>query len=145
MNDYLAVMRQLTAMNTADADLTMAAAYGYAERQDDQKRMLQSALNKHPADPAHIIFQLAQLARQNGQRDLAETQLQQCARLDPKNPLYHLEIGNLYMQRRGEGDRIQRAIAEYTQLSRLSPKEVVAYQQLGVAYARERGLDAGGS
>ena len=135
IDDYLTIMRQLTSTHTADADLTMAAAYGYADRPDEQRQMLQSALNKHPADPAQVTFQLSQLSRQNGQRDLAETQLQQCTRLDPQNPLYPLELGNLYMQRRGEGDRTQRAIEEYNRLSRLSPKEVVAYQQLGVAYA----------
>ncbi len=134
VNDYLAVMKQLTSAHTADAELTMAAAYGYADRLGDQQKMLQSALNKHPADPTQVHFQLAQVALQQGRRDSAEAELQQCVRLAPDNPLYHQELGKVYLERRGEGDRLDRAIEEYNQLSRLTPNEVVAYQQLGVAY-----------
>ncbi|HLK59521.1 MAG TPA: tetratricopeptide repeat protein [Chthonomonadaceae bacterium] len=135
MDDYLDTVRQLTTSHTAEADVTMANAYGVADRLQEQVQFLKSALTKKPSNPAAIYQLLSQVALRKGLRAEAEPELEQAVTLDPKNVNYHLQLGDLYLERRSEGDRLQRALREFKQVTQLSPGETVGFQKLGVAYA----------
>ena len=134
IDDYLNTMKQLTASHTAEADVTMSNAYGVADRLQEQIQYLKSALTKDPRDPAAIHQLLSQVALRKGLRDEAEKELEQAAALDPKKSDYHLQLGDLYLARRSEGDRLQRAINEFKQVTLLSPDETIGYHKLGIAY-----------
>lgn len=134
MKDYIAVMQQMTSSNSASDDITMAGAYGAADRLEDQTRALKSALEKSPADPAKVHSLLSQVADRQGLRDEAEAEMQKAIALKPNVPGYHSSLGSLYLERRSDGNRLTRAIEEYKRLIQLDPYEVEGYQQLGIAY-----------
>ena len=143
MDDYLAVTRQLASHHNAEEDITLANAYGAAEHLEDQRQTLKTALAEHPKDPAKVHILLSEVALKKGLREEAETELEQAIALDPKKSLYHRDLGNLYYERRSQGDRLQRAIREFEQVVRLDPDEVTGYQMLGMAQAAAGDLHRG--
>jgi len=140
MREYLAVISQETAPGSAEDDVTMATAFGAADRPDDQTRLLKRALSKSPKNPANIYLQLSQVASKQGLRDEAEEDLKKAIGLQPDIPGYRASLGTLYMERRSEGGRLDKAIEEFKALNRLDPNEPVGYQQLGIAYAAKGDL-----
>ena len=143
MDDYLAVTRQLASRHTAEEDVTLANAYGIAERLEEQRQTLKAALANHPKNPAQVHILLSEVALKKGLREEAEAELEQAIALEPKNSLYHRDLGNLYYERRSQGDRLQRAIREFEQVVRLDPDEVTGYQMLGMAQAAAGDLHRG--
>lgn len=135
IKEYLAAITQMTAGHIAEDDIALGNAYGLADQLTDQVRLLKSALAKNPKNPANVHLLLSDVALRKGLRDEAESELEQAKDLEPNNPLYHLELGKLYYERRNSGDRLQRAIREFTLYTQLDPSEVEGYQKLGIAYA----------
>jgi tetratricopeptide (TPR) repeat protein len=135
MDEYLAAMRQVADRKSAEDDVLMANAYGVADKLVEQRQMLKSALDKKPKDPAAVHYLLSQVALRKGLRDEAESELEQAAALAPRNTTFHLELGSLYYERRGSGDRLQKAIHEFTTATQIDPFEVKGYQRLGLAHA----------
>lgn len=142
--EYLAAIMQMTSAHTAEDDIALAKAYGLADQLKEQTSLLKSALGKNPKNPADVHLQLSDVALRKGLRDEAETELVQAKTIEPNNPLYHLELGKLYYERRNTGDRLKRALREFTLYTQLDPSEVVGYQKLGIAYAAAGDLQRAG-
>lgn len=132
--EYLQTLKRLATSNTLEDLLILASAYDNADRLEEEIATLRRALNATPTAPARIHALLAQVALRKGRHDEAEAELRLCTGLRPNNPDYHLQLGNLYLERRNEANRLQRAIQEFDAALQLDENEVSAYQRRGLAY-----------
>jgi len=94
----------------------LARLYGQNDRPDAAETILRTLLQSHPAD-ADVHFRLAVLCHRQGRLDEALQLYRQAVGLGPENPLYHLNLGNVYA---GLGD-LKEAERSFTEALRLRP------------------------
>ena len=140
LKEYVAAMKEVTSAGTAEDDVNMAAAYGAADMPNDQIMMLKRALTKKPKSPASIYKLLSDVADKQGMRDDAESYISEAIKLKPNAVSYHLTLAEMYMERRNEGGRLDKAIQEYKTAMKLDRYEVIVYQRIGIAYAAKGDL-----
>jgi len=85
-------------------------------------------------DSAQVCFSHALKSKQEGQVLEAERLFQKAIELEPENPDYHFELGNLYI----EHNNLPGARIELEQATMINPSNVPALYNLGLVY-RELG------
>jgi predicted Zn-dependent protease len=90
-------------------------------------------MEKEPKLAPLAHYTIAQTMLKRGLRDEAEKELELAIAADPQNAEYHAQLGSVYFERRLNGDRLKKAIAEQQQAIRLDPQEASGFQNLGIA------------
>lgn len=138
MSEYLEAMRKAHPGDSAQDCMDLADAYQKADLLDKQVEYLRKALARDPRRGAEVHSLIADTLARRGLPDQAEREMELAVAADPSNPENHTQLGNLYLQRRSSGDRLRKAIREYSEAVRLEPGESSGYQNLGVAYSAAR-------
>ena len=86
-------------------------------------------------ETSQVHFLHALKAKQEGNFLEAEGLFRQAINLEPQNPDFHFELGNLYLER----ENPDAAVREFVQALMISPAHFPAHFNLGLAY-RELGL-----
>jgi tetratricopeptide (TPR) repeat protein len=86
-------------------------------------------------DVAQIHFFHALKAKEEGDYLEAERLFRRAVNLEPQNPDYHFELGNLYIERK----YLELARREFEQAVMIAPHHLAAHFNLGLVY-RDRGL-----
>jgi tetratricopeptide (TPR) repeat protein len=133
MKEYLEAVKKSATGDTAQDYLRLADGYQKADFLDKQVEYLRRALEKEPKLAAVVHYTIAQTMLKRGLREEAEKELALAIEADPQNPEYHDQLGGVYFERRLNGDRLKKAIAEYQQAIRLDPQESTGFQHLGIA------------
>ncbi len=133
--DYLKTIRQIAVTDSVNDDLLMATAYDRTNNTRPQIEFLKKALKKDPSLAPMIHAQLAEVAKLRGDRDDAEREMLAALAIRPNDTSVLRALGNLYFERRNEGDRLNRAIEVYEKAAHLNPQEALEFQHLGLAYA----------
>jgi tetratricopeptide (TPR) repeat protein len=119
-----------------------------AGRHAEAKALLQELARRHPSD-AHIANLAGWVHVQLGEADAAVRELERAVRLAPRNPLYHVRLGESYaLQLAGASTLRQRAIADrmrgsWERALELDPSNVPARARL-VEYHLRAPAIAGG-
>jgi tetratricopeptide (TPR) repeat protein len=74
------------------------------------------------------------IAETRGARDEAERHYEQAAAAAPDQARYRATLARIYLDRRSQGDRLDRAVREARRTVELDPDDAEAYYQLGLAY-----------
>jgi tetratricopeptide (TPR) repeat protein len=132
--EYLQSMRRLATRDTDNDAMLLAEAYGDIDRFPTQVLYLRKAMARNPARAAEIHYRLGLIAKQLGQLDAAEAEMQQTLRLEPTNSACRRDLADLYFERRTVADRLRRAQGEYQTVVDQNPDSSEDWQHLGMAY-----------
>ena len=86
-------------------------------------------------DSAQVYFFHALKSKEEGRILTAERLLRKAIEIEPENPDFHFELGNLYIER----NDLQAARLELEQAAMIAPRHLAAHYNLGLVY-RELGL-----
>jgi tetratricopeptide (TPR) repeat protein len=115
--------------------LLMAQAYSQAERYEEYSRYLERAAQAAPLPRrANILRELAMSYRERGMYDKAEQTLEAAAGLAPNNFYVLAELANQYFLRRGEGARLEKAVALREKVLARNPDDADNWEKMGAAY-----------
>jgi tetratricopeptide (TPR) repeat protein len=129
-------MRKLTAGGSLDDLITMAQAWGQADRHKERTEWLQRAAKIAPPERrADILHALGMAYSARGMRDPAEHALEEAAALDPKNIALSSDLAHLYFDRRSEGGRLEKAIHLRETVLAAASDDANNWEQLGLAYS----------
>ncbi len=122
----------------ANVDAAYVLGVCYIQVKDyEHARRAFAAMYGVPADSAASHLFLARMLLRQGFEPIAEEHARQAVSLDPKLPLAHYLLGELYMFK----SRIPEAIAEFEKELALNPGHAATYYKLADAYSRDMKFD----
>ena len=114
-----------------DASYILGICY-IQTRNYDQARKAFGKMFDVPADSAASYLFTARMLLRQEYDPIAEEYAQKAAALDPKLPLVHFLLGELYLYK----SRIPESIAEFQKEVAINPAHAATYYKLGDAYSR---------
>lgn len=135
LKDYVDSTRKAVKGDSAGDCIKLAEAYEKSDLLAREVEYLKRALRKDPNTAALVHTSIADTLTKRQLPDEAEREMELAVAANPSDPEGHMELGNLYFQRRSTGDRLRKAIAAYEECVRLAPKLSTAHQTLGIAYS----------
>lgn len=106
-------------------------------RNYDQARQAFGKMFEVPGDSAAAYLFTARMLLRQEYDPIAEQYAQKAAELDPKLPLVHYLLGELYLYK----SRLPEAIAEFRKELSINPAHAATYYKLADAYSRDQKLD----
>jgi tetratricopeptide (TPR) repeat protein len=106
-------------------------------RNDDQARQAFGKMFDVPSDSAAAYLFTARMLLRQEYDPIAEEYALKAATLDPKLPLAHFLLGELYLYK----SRLPEAIAEFRKELALNPAHAATYYKLADAYSRDQKYD----
>lgn len=119
-----------------DASYILGMCYIQTRQYDQARHAFGKMFDVAPDSAAAYLFTARMLLRQDYE-PMAEEYAQKAATLDPKLPLAHSLLGELYTAK----SQIPEAIAEFEKELALNPANATIYYKLGDAYSREQKFD----
>ena len=114
-----------------DASYILGVCY-IQTRNYDQARKAFGKMFDVPADSAASYLFTARMLLRQEYDPVAEEYAQKAAALDPKLPLVHFLLGELYLHK----SRVPESIAEFQKEVAINPAHAATYYKLGDAYSR---------
>jgi tetratricopeptide (TPR) repeat protein len=110
----------------------LATDYLWLRRVEVADRLLAQVVAYRPVAETHVL--VARAYRDMGEYDRARQQLQQALKKDPSVRRAHYYLGTLALgDPAAEGDRVQKAIAEFREELRIANEDPLVLDQLGMA------------
>ena len=119
-----------------DASYILGTCYIQAKDYDHARKAFGTMYNVPPDSAAAYLFTARMLLRQEFD-PIAEQYALKATALDPKLPLAHFLLGELYLYK----SRLPEAIAELQKELALNPANAATYYKLGDAYSRQQNWD----
>ena len=119
-----------------DASYILGICYIQSKDYDHARKAFATMYNVGPDSAAAYLFTARVLLRQEFD-PVAEEYALKAVALDPKLPLVHFLLGELYLYK----SRIPEAIAELQKELALNPGHAATYYKLGDAYSRQQNWD----
>jgi len=119
-----------------DAAYVLGVAY-IQTKKNDQARKSFATMFAVPADSAAAYLFTARMLLRQEYDPVAEEYAQKAATLDPKLPLVHFLLGELYLYK----SRVPESIAEFEKEIALNPAHAATYYKLADAYSRVQKYD----
>jgi tetratricopeptide (TPR) repeat protein len=119
-----------------DASYILGVCYIQAKDYDRARKAFATMYNVAPDSAAAYLFTARVLVRQEFD-PVAEEYVLKAVAIDPKLPLAHFLLGELYLYK----SRIPEAIAELQKELALNPGHAATYYKLGDAYSRQQNWD----
>jgi tetratricopeptide (TPR) repeat protein len=118
---------------TAHVDASYVLGISYIQSRDyENARKAFAAMYGVPADSAASRIFLARMLLRQGHDPIAEEEAKKAVAIDPKMPLAHFLLGELYIFK----SRIPEAIAEFEAEMKINPANAATYYRLADAYTR---------
>ena len=114
-----------------DADYILGICYIQTKNYDQARHAFAKMFDVPPDSAASYLFTARMLLRQEYD-PVAEEYAQKAVALDPKLPLVHFLLGELYLYK----SRIPEAIAEFQKELAINPGHAATYYKLADAYSR---------
>jgi len=123
---------------TANVDASYILGICYIQQKSyEQARIAFARMFNVPADSAASYLFTARMLLRQGFDPIAEEYAQKAVALDPKLPLAHFLLGQLYTYK----SRIPEAIAEFQKELAIDPAHAPTYYELADAYSRVQKFD----
>lgn len=119
-----------------DAAYILGICYIQTRNYDQARRAFGKMFDVPPDSAASYLFTARMLLRQEYD-PVAEQYAQKAAALDPKLPLVHFLLGELYLYK----SRVPEAIAEFQQELAINPAHAATYYKLADAFSRVQKYD----
>lgn len=119
-----------------DAAYILGICYIQTRNYDQARRSFGKMFDVPPDSAASYLFTARMLLRQEYD-PVAEEYAQKAAALDPKLPLVHFLLGELYLYK----SRVPEAITEFQQEMSINPAHAATYYKLADAYSRVQKYD----
>jgi tetratricopeptide (TPR) repeat protein len=114
-----------------DASYILGICYIQTKDYPNARRAFAKMFDVPPDSAASYLFTARMLFRQEFD-PIAEEYAQKAATLDPKLPLVHFLLGELYLYK----SRVPEAVAEFQKELTINPADAAAYYKLADAYSR---------
>ncbi|HLK57169.1 MAG TPA: tetratricopeptide repeat protein [Chthonomonadaceae bacterium] len=113
------------------------------EERDDEgcARVLKGIETRGGKEADEAAYQLAVLADHTGKTDEAIQWMRRCVASQPKDGVFHRELGRLLLEQRGDSAKLQAAIPQLETAVQLAPEDYNAFYELGRAYSYANNLD----
>jgi tetratricopeptide (TPR) repeat protein len=122
----------------ANVDAAYVLGVAYIQTKNyDQARKSFATMFAVPADSAAAYLFTARMLLRQEYDPVAEEYAQKAATLDPKLPLVHFLLGELYLYK----SRVPESIAEFEKVIALNPAHAATYYKLADAYSRVQKYD----
>ncbi|HUC30493.1 MAG TPA: tetratricopeptide repeat protein [Candidatus Acidoferrum sp.] len=119
-----------------DASYILGVCYIRTQNYDQARKAFGRMFDVPPDSAASYLFTARMLLRQE-HMPIAEEYAQKAAALDPKLPLVHFLLGELYLGK----SQVQESIAEFQKELAINPGDAQTYYKLADAYSRVQKLD----
>src|SRR6201987_5992267 len=119
-----------------DASYILGICYIQTKNYDQARKAFGKMFDVPPDSAASYVFTARMLLRQDYD-PVAEEYAQKAVALDPKLPLVHFLLGEVYIYK----SRIPEAIAEFQKEMAINPGHAAAYYKLADAYSRVQRFD----
>lgn len=138
--EYLATVREWTKGGTLPELVDRAEAYHHAQDYTGEMALLTRVIQQSPPETIPAINRrLAQAAASRQIRDEEERYLETAVKQDPNVASWHMDLANLYFERRSDPARLQKAIHHYQEAIRLAAddQDSTTWLRLGLSYAEQ--------
>jgi len=128
---YLKQVQSWIGGANVDANYVLGLCYMHTQNYDEARKSFAQMYGAEPDSAAAHLF-LARMLLRQGYDPIAEQTAQKAAALDPKLPLVHYLLGELYLYK----SNVSKAIEEFELEQKLNPGYAGTYDRLGDSYSR---------
>ena len=128
---YLKQVQSWIGGANVDANYVLGLCYMHTQNYDEARKSFAQMYGAEPDSAAAHLF-LARMLLRQGYDPIAEQAAQKAAALDPKLPLVHYLLGELYLYK----SNVSKAIEEFELEQKLNPGYAGTYDRLGDSYSR---------
>jgi tetratricopeptide (TPR) repeat protein len=128
---YLKQVQSWIGPANVDASYVLGLCYMHTQNYDEARKSFAQMYGAEPDSAAAHLF-LARMLLRQGYDPIAEQAAQKAAALDPKLPLVHYLLGELYLYK----SNVSKAIEEFELEQKLNPGYAGTYDRLGDSYSR---------